>query len=107
MEVVAVAEDKFWLHEGGPVPPRADGYGPPPIPLDELRQDLPPGRTAERAWRYSTDDEGHVGLMPITIVRSPDGDYLQFFPRTPRHLADDSAGSSGPGQAGTGTAGRQ
>ena len=47
MEVIEVAEDKFWLHEGGSVPPGAEDYdGPPPIPLDQVRRDLPAGWTA-------------------------------------------------------------
>ena len=93
-----MAEDKFWLHEGGSVPPGAEEYdGPPPIPLDELRRDLPAGWSAQRAWHYSADDHGHVGVTPITIVEGPDGDYLHFFPRTPKHLADDPPGSSPAG----------
>jgi len=52
---------------------------------------ISPGWTAERAWHYSADDEGHVGVMPITIVKSPDADYLELFPRTPRRHADASA----------------
>ena len=30
MEVIAVDEDKFWLHEGGPVPSEAEEYDGPP-----------------------------------------------------------------------------
>jgi hypothetical protein len=26
MEVFTLGENKFWLHEGGPVPPAAEGY---------------------------------------------------------------------------------
>jgi len=83
MEVIAVAEDKFWLHDGGPVPSRAEEYdGPPPIPLDQVRRDLPAGWTAERAWYYSPGNDGRITVMPTTIVRSPDGDVLQFLPKT-------------------------
>ena len=90
-----MAEDKFWLHEGGAVPPGAEEYdGPPPIPLDELRRELPSGWTEERAWHYSTDDLGHIRVMPITIVKSPDGDHLQFFPQTPRRRGNEPAGSA-------------
>ena len=106
MEVIAVAEGKFWLHEGGSVPPGAEEYdGPPPIPLDELRRDLPPGWTAARAWRYTADDDGHGGVTPITIVESPDGDYLQFFPRRPKHLADEPPGASADGDTPHGSKG--
>ena len=76
-------EDKFWLHEGGPVPSEAEEYdGPAPIPLDQVRRDLPAGWTAERAWYYSPGNDGRITVMPTTIVRSPDGDVLQFLPKT-------------------------
>ena len=84
-----MAEEKFWLHEGGSVPPGAENYdGPPPIPLDEVRRDLPAGWTAERAWYYSVGDDGQVNVVPTTIVESPDGDALQFFPRMPARLPE-------------------
>jgi hypothetical protein len=87
MEVMTVADDKFWLHEGGLVPPGAEEYdGPPPIPLEEVRRDLPEGWTAERAWYYSVDDDGRVRVIPTTIVQSPDGDSAQFFPKMPQRL---------------------
>jgi hypothetical protein len=80
MEVIAVAEDRFWLHEGGPMPSGAEEYdGPPPTPLDQVRRDLPVGSTAERAWCYSRGDDGGITVMPTTIVRSPDGDVLHSF----------------------------
>ena len=75
MEVIAVAEDKFWLHEGGPVPPGAEEYdGPPPIPLDAVRRDLPEGWTAERAWYYTDGEDGQVRVIPTTIIKAPDGE---------------------------------
>ena len=102
-----MAEDKFWLHEGGSVPSGADEYdGPPPIQVDELRRDLPPGWTAARAWHYTADDDGQGGVTPITIVESPDGDYVQFFPRMPRHAAAASTGSPEPGRMGAGLGGK-
>ena len=77
MEVIEVAEDKFWLHEGGSVPPGAEDYdGPPPIPLDQVRRDLPAGWTAERAWYFSVGDDGQVNVVPTTIVESPNGDVF-------------------------------
>jgi hypothetical protein len=89
MEVIAVAKDKFWLHDGGLAPRGAEEYdGPPPIPPDEVRRDLPEGWAAERAWHYHLDDTGQVRVIPITLVEGPDGDYLQFFPTVPRRLAD-------------------
>ena len=61
------------------MPPGAKEYdGPPRIPLDELRRDLPAGWTAERAWHYGADELGHIRVMPITIVKSPDSDHLQL-----------------------------
>jgi len=73
MEVIAVDEDKFWLHEGGPVPSEGEEYdGPPPIPLDQVRRDLSVGWTAERAWYFSPGDDGRITVMRTTIVRSPD-----------------------------------
>lgn len=82
-----MAEDRFWPHEGGLVPPGAENYdGPPPIPLDEVRRDLPAGWTAQRAWYYSVGADGHVDVVPTTIVESPDGDVLQLFPKMPPHI---------------------
>ena len=99
MEVIEVAEDKFWLHEGGSVPPGAEDYdGPPPIPLDQVRRDLPAGWTAQRAWYYGVGDDGQVNVVPSTIVESPDGERLQFFPRVPRRLAETARGGPEPGQ---------
>jgi hypothetical protein len=93
MEVIAVAEDKFWLNEGGPVPPGAEEYdGPPPIPLDHVRRDLAAGWTAEQAWHSSPGDDGRITVLPGTIVRSPDGDVLHFLPRTPPRLAGTDDG---------------
>lgn len=93
MEVIAVAEDRFWLHEGGPVPSGAEEYdGPAPIPLNQVRRDLPAGWTAERAWHYSPGDDGRITVLPTTIVRSPDGDVLHLLPRTPPRLASTDDG---------------
>jgi hypothetical protein len=100
MEVIEVVEDKFWLHEGGSVPPGAEDYdGPPPIPLDEVGRDLPAGWTAERAWYFSVGDDGQVNVVPTTIVESPNGERLQFFPRMPPRLAETVRGGPESGKS--------
>jgi hypothetical protein len=99
MEVIAVAEGKFWLHDGGLVPSGAEEYdGPPPVPLDEIRRDLPPGWTAERAWYYRVGEGGRVRVIPTTIVEGPDGEHLQFFPTNPQRAGGRDA-DHGRGEA--------
>ena len=100
MEVIEVAEDKFWLYEGGPVLSGAEDYdGPPPIPLDQVRRDLPAGWTAERACYYSVGDDGQVNVVPTTIVESPNGDRMQVFPTMPARLAERSLGAPDAGNS--------
>lgn len=45
-----MSEDRFWLDDSDLVPAGAEAYeGPPPIPLDQLRAELPGGWITERA----------------------------------------------------------
>jgi hypothetical protein len=85
MEVTEMREDKFWLRDGGVVPLGAEMYdGPSPIPLAEVRKDLPSGWKAERAWYLENAQDGKVNLIPITIITTPTGERLDYFPRLPQ-----------------------
>jgi hypothetical protein len=100
MEVIEVAEARFWLHEGGSVPPGAENYdGAPPIPIYEVGRDLPAGWTAQRAWYYSVGDDGQVNVVPTTIIESLNGEPVQFFQRMRPRLAEKVRGEPESGKS--------